>query len=118
VTLWMAYVAGALFALLWKLRLWTDEGKSLRDFFIRSRQSGATTVTMIGCVWFVGAVLVALATGRIEESDVFSVIPPHPILFIVGSLYEAIAPPVAERISAWVLRLMDRLFDSREGNNR
>jgi hypothetical protein len=115
VTLWLAYVCGALAALMWKLRQWRDEGKPISDFFFRDRQAGATTITMLGCVWLVGAALIALATGRIEESTLFSVIPAHPVLFIVGSLYEAIAPPVAEKMSAWVLRFMDRLFDGGGG---
>ena len=105
-TLWTAYVAGALASLLWKLVAHKDAGGTIRGFFFASRDSGVTTVVVFGSAWLVGALAVRLFAGDIEALGDFAGMPPHPVLFLLGALAEVIAPKVAK----WVVDGAMKLF--------
>jgi hypothetical protein len=103
--LWLSYVAGAVASLLWKLAAYVDEGGTAKHFFLRSRDSQATTVVIFGSAWLVGALSVRAFSGEIEALGFFAGMPPHPVLFLLGALAEVIAPTVAKWVIDGALKL-------------
>jgi hypothetical protein len=106
VTLWLAYVCGALAALLWKLVAHREKGGTIRGFFFAERDAQKTTVVIFGSAWLVGALAVRLFSEDLESLGAFAGMPPHPVLFLLGALAETIAPTVA----GWIVAGATKLF--------